>query len=918
MKDRSNSRVRQEERQTSHSARSQKTNIVSARSQGNPKVNDVSINSGAMGITVKPCNIYKGNELTTWRRIGQEKDQTREATFSNSKDIRAEDLVSFERNDRIEEFPSKELLEENTLRLAVEDPFKNDAGRVSSRSGSMGCSTATSKLNRTYSFRDSVCDGMNEVLMSQRKWKPVRHSPRIEFCFDDPDKVNRSQPLSLGFTSPKKVTLRNDSGKSCTNSKAKNVGKERSKHSLIKDEINRFEKDSNQKDSDLEGSRMGPSDGSLMKSSLERKGSRPATFSKTGSSENLQNSNNLDSSDLSKNFGESSAIVDNELIERVSVMEDQNLSNFESLKCGPASNRNLNAKMKNIDESLMDPEPKLGPLTSKQSSYSDKFNSLTSFDKSDVTVNEICEQKVNESILSNTNKGTNEIEGVENIAGKNFDFNSSGQNMAESFEDQLEKSSSFFSKNEVFNNIENEPDVFLIKDILRPSRSSTPFDKIDKIEGNPHCPMHEVQNKKSRVPFANCEWKMSVDTERGAEMLYRVEAKDSNRLNTSVHDNELQEANFENEPSKLKVDSSNRSSVSSKTIDIAQSVAGAATDREQKKDTASQINICNCSLKISAGFSNEEVINDSVEKNPDLEEQVYDDSLQTKSAKSQSILEKSSERQTSVKTDVEKIDPGVKRREGSKMKLNTSFIEPWPTSEQYVDNDDLKNRSRLFIEPSNEAENEEVQEIYKNFSTKDFDYDSDNTVDDQIAEDDADFKTPSKSDKIDVRNFRSILLSESRVELKKSLTSRSTALRSRTSRTLEIENRVKRVHEDLSVLNDSSDSSASSADAMDFTNVKQVESVEVETIEEIGTRNRSIRFRILPEIRKSNSMMVKERHSERHKLGAETYWEKARRAAKSRLISLDPPCQGARFLKKNPKVCVLPPVPSNTSLIRCR
>lgn len=50
-----------------------KQNIVSTRSHGKPKVNDVTVNNDIPGMTVKPCNIHLENNLITWKQINEDK-----------------------------------------------------------------------------------------------------------------------------------------------------------------------------------------------------------------------------------------------------------------------------------------------------------------------------------------------------------------------------------------------------------------------------------------------------------------------------------------------------------------------------------------------------------------------------------------------------------------------------------------------------------------------------------------------------------------------------------------------------------------------------------------------------------------------------------------------------------------------------
>ena len=154
-------------------------------------------------MTVKPCHIYRGNEFTTWKRISLEKGQ-------QGGDVKAQNLKNLsntpfpDHGDRgLEEFVLNErLLEGDTEEAALSEcAFKDDVSKLSSRSGSVNWSTVTANLNRTYSFRDSVYDELDDAQFTgQRKWRPVKHSPRIEFRLGDQERVDKLHSYSYGCT----------------------------------------------------------------------------------------------------------------------------------------------------------------------------------------------------------------------------------------------------------------------------------------------------------------------------------------------------------------------------------------------------------------------------------------------------------------------------------------------------------------------------------------------------------------------------------------------------------------------------------------------------------------------------------------------------------------------------------------------
>ena len=332
----------------------------------------------------------------------------------------------------------------------------------------------------------------------------------------------------------------------------------------------------------------------------------------------------------------------------------------------------------------------------------------------------------------------------------------------------------------------------------------------------------------------------------------------------------------------------------------------------RRKEIASQINICNCPPKV---FSN--VKRDEALKRADVlsrsETPVCDACSNVASVEigEPYVAEESSEDRTNFGES--NFNDNVTESSASQFDENLRKDDCNRTRECAIAKDNNDSNTKAA---TGDVRDEEVQEIYKNYSAKHFDCDSDNSVE-RHAQDDANYlkSSSNRSDqaKRNQRSLRSIVLSEScfklsqRVRLDDSSANRSAALRSRRSRIVEMENRIR---ENIRMLNESSDSLASS--------VEQVESVEVETIEEIGTRNRSIRFRILPEI-KGRVATRKNRDDGEEIDGDQTYWEKAKRASRNRLINLDPPCQGASgFLKRNPKFRILPPVPSNSSLTNHR
>ena len=94
--------VRKVDHSFSNSTRSQRQNIVNARSHGNPKINDIAINDAVVGMTVQPCGVQKNRGFVTWKQISDEKN-TKTIEISKMKSIKHEKISSSPRVSKSEE-----------------------------------------------------------------------------------------------------------------------------------------------------------------------------------------------------------------------------------------------------------------------------------------------------------------------------------------------------------------------------------------------------------------------------------------------------------------------------------------------------------------------------------------------------------------------------------------------------------------------------------------------------------------------------------------------------------------------------------------------------------------------------------------------------------------------------------------------
>jgi len=183
-------------------------NIVSARSQGLPKLNNVSVNDEALGVTIQPCTIHKDTQyvqkddhLVTWKQISHKKD-----SFQNNDPIvnpdrrypsqgfyqidRSEDAHTIESIGRTEEalsttknnFP-RNRIGKDSLERKTSIRFEKDINKIDKDNDNVAWLDGIQNLNQTYSIKDSEDIGQSKIFHS--KWKPIKHSPRVEFYFKD-------------------------------------------------------------------------------------------------------------------------------------------------------------------------------------------------------------------------------------------------------------------------------------------------------------------------------------------------------------------------------------------------------------------------------------------------------------------------------------------------------------------------------------------------------------------------------------------------------------------------------------------------------------------------------------------------------------------------------------------------------------
>ncbi|XP_039311361.1 uncharacterized protein LOC105195993 [Solenopsis invicta] len=188
-------------RETCSSARMQK-NIVSARSQGHPRINDVTVNDKILGMIVQPCKIridtQKDDQLVTWKQISRKKNNRHsdepvvDHNFSREFQLLDLDrLCDQEEEEKEEEESESRRTEKNALiteNIFTPTDNKLEDCKIDKVNGNgVTWLNGIRNLNQTYLIKDSedTEDLPSEIFHS--KWKPIKHRifPRIEFFLKD-------------------------------------------------------------------------------------------------------------------------------------------------------------------------------------------------------------------------------------------------------------------------------------------------------------------------------------------------------------------------------------------------------------------------------------------------------------------------------------------------------------------------------------------------------------------------------------------------------------------------------------------------------------------------------------------------------------------------------------------------------------
>jgi len=234
-------------------------NIVTARSQGLPKLNNVSVNDEALGVTIQPCTIHKDTQYTqkddhlvTWKQISHKKD-----SFQNNDPVvnsdrrypsqgfyqidRVENISKIESLDRTEEDLlttknnfSRNRIGKDSLEKKTSTRFNDDINKIDKGNDTVAWLDDIQNLNQTYLIKDS--EDIEQPKIFHSKWKPIKHSPRVEFYFKDirENETDKKKLEGENVINNKKIKI---SGRKAKSLRINNENKENETKTYVKEEL---------------------------------------------------------------------------------------------------------------------------------------------------------------------------------------------------------------------------------------------------------------------------------------------------------------------------------------------------------------------------------------------------------------------------------------------------------------------------------------------------------------------------------------------------------------------------------------------------------------------------------------------------------------------------------------------------------
>ncbi|KAG7209279.1 hypothetical protein KM043_015395 [Ampulex compressa] len=832
--------------QTLQTGRSQRGSIVSARSQGNPKVNDVSVNDDAMGMTVQPCTIYKEKELVTWKQISREKSVqvTQDSGANETKDSldkssmfvfregRTKNLWtehSMNHNDWQGDWQYESEVKEQEVMSEEENQNDNNTDRLSIHEGNNTWENDDDNLNRTYSIKDQM-EGklLFEKDCGSKKRKLVMHSPRIEFRLQDSKNFKYENVKLLPVPRNRSKTSKNDvdvprSLKVHNNKKNDNEG---ILHESANDSLFCVKENTDTSETIFESSQesfLDNTERSLPISAPEilsndkildsQQETSLVTLTQGGKeiTENLQCKENT--SLLESQIYKSSILSFN--IDKEQFDCDKRLSMFcTTVSDDIQSEKSLNEKC--IPMCLENKSPETFP---KQYEYSK-------------TLNNIDEESIFKHDTNNIAKRPQQ-----DIQELQSEYRAEEECQQDN---NKHIPSTFFKYMEPIS-MNNDAQLF-DSNLIYPTRPSTPI--------NERTMTFEEPEEEESV----CSSFLAPSVDVKSDYAAQKDTLHTDTLSDNIRSNP--KSNKYTETSQEKQD------IITESCQISEGDGSKST------------------LKISEELR----LNDNIKRRSGT--YIVDNVSKYSIVNSKSNLEESVHR-----TSPEKIQVASNTREQGSCTSTDSYI---------VTEEKSKMSFESVVHP-NIPTNEEIHQIYENYVNTDFDYDSDNTFGEK--------PDLSVKEKVFPNSKKNMDLEIARIRCKSAQASLATSSQ---LNSMEIQSKIR---QSMELLRGSTDTLISSIEANHLANKEQssvADSVEEETIELIGSRNRSITVRILPEI-KCNTLEAKESQGTCQRV--QTYWEKASNASRRRLINLDPPIHAeCGLLKRNPKARILPPVP--TSFIR--
>lgn len=828
------------------SARTQR-NIVSARSKGHPKLNDVAVNDKTLGVTVQPCKIHKESQkedqLITWKQLSHKKS----SILINGSVVNRNFSHEFQLLDLNQRHTVEEEIDASKNQNIIEDLSitKNELDRIDELKmrkfykideNDVTWLGSIQNLNKTYLIKDSEDIEHSEQLF-RNKWKTIRHSPRVEFYFKDTKDAEiceldtKKSKKRLGANN-EEIKFIEHKAEECKiddkdNPKKKYNEIEVAEHKIEKSEIHCKNMEDDRKTSEDKATRA-----------EDRMEERKLNSENKKDIYNDIDIVELDKLNVNKKNGEDEQVAMDACDDIIKQTEELNRLAYEQIK-DP-----FESTTPNLSDSIKLPTCDIMHVTVPDTSEEHEESCLKQLkidftDNNDLSSDKKFSYEQYKDITPNFNSGDDLPSG--NIINQNQNYNLSPEdeilqcesktcfngslNLKESATtficDQREKLNSTFLK------CSNDYDVSLETNALQ-HQDNLCHNSLD------------LEKNVKRSPS-------SISCRRSLPELSIVKNDEKDEINEDRYEDNL--ITFRNEQSEKCIN-------------------------ELKSETLLSIN----------------------------SEVIIDNYLNTQTNKA--ILQTNADKQHQEDCFLIIDSNNSENNEDNFKNKKRNFIT--------ILGDDLNNKIEILAYSANKVKDtagERLHEIHEKSVSSD--YDSDDTIVENNVRDANKFKSSNtlKDSVGESRCCHETAFAKADINFpKRSSSSTRETIREHPANRAEMKQKIR---ERMNLLRDSTDSLVSSVEFVEPSSIRRPEigrAYSREMIEIIKPNKRSKTLPVLPDIKDK----IRKTAEKPEKSVNRTYWERASKISRNRLINLNPSYRmGYRFVKRNPKLRILPPVPSS-------